>query len=215
MANFKIGTKYLTYANTKYFMKGANFVEIGHFGRKQDAMGSFDPDFLVSNIQELTQGLVPNSSVKVYTMKKTSGGGLLKFREITDTVKAEIEARGSSTKVIVGEIDFFDVLGGPLVQLVKNDPNCMSSLDDPGKKCVVDSVAQVKSLRSITAAELTVDVDVKVKIQEVLDGTIGVDVENMSYQDLVISSGTVLAYRLIHVRKKNGGLAHKRDNPEL
>jgi hypothetical protein len=214
MSKFKIGIKYLTNAQTKYFMRGANFVKLGHFGRKQDATGTFDPEVLVSGVGLLPGFNSPNSTVQVYTVKKKSGGGYLKFQEMTQTVNAELQARGGSTEVIVAELDFYDLLDGDIVALVKQDPRCTALLDSPGKRCVTDSVVVVKKMKRVFISDLNVNIDVTVRMSEILNGQIGADVSTMSYQDLNISPGTVLAFRLIQVKKKrDGGFFHKRDHP--
>lgn len=214
MAQFTIGPKHLRYQQLRYFMKASNQVELGSLGRKDDANGFLAPAFVVKGVGNLKGAKKPNSTVQVISFSETGGGGSLEFEEPTDTVRAKLQASGSSTKVIVAELDFFDVLDGELVELLKNDNSCSQYLSANKKAGLVDSIVRVKDLRSVKASDFNFDVSVEVDIQKMIKMGVGVQANGRSFRDITVSEGTVLAYRLLKLRKrKDGSIVFKHDHP--
>lgn len=216
MAPFNVGPKYLRYMQTRYFMNGANLIELGAIGRKYDALGSLDTAFVVKGADKLKGARKPNSTVQVISLAETGGGGSLKFQEPTDTVRAKLKASGSSTKVIIAELDFFDVLDGELINLLKEDESCSEFVNTYKNVGLVDTIVKVKDLRSVKVSDFDLDVSVQLSIQKMIEMEVGVQAKGRSFRDIKVSHGTVLAYRVLKLRKtKDGKITHKRDNPSL
>lgn len=214
MPQFNIGPKFLRYQQLRYFMKGSNQIELGSLGRKDDTNGFLASAFVVKAVGNLKGAKKPNSTVQVISFSETGGGGSLKFEEPTDTVRAKLKASGSSTKVIIAELDFFDVKDGELVELLKKDGTCSQYMNDFKKAGLVDSIVKVKDLRSVKVSDFDLNVSVEADIQKMIRMEVGVQAKNRSFRDVTLSKGTVLAYRLLKLRKrKDGVIAYKHDNP--
>jgi len=218
MAKFKIGTRYLAYMQAKLFMRNAYEVEqLGQLGEKHDLTGSFNTALQVQGALQIPGAKTPDSSVRIIALNKKKGRGYVKFKEVTGTVKGELDARGSSAKVIVGEVDFYSIDDYELLKTIETDENALdyfNRFEKTKKICVADKIVKVKSLRQVKVSDINVGANVEAKIQKVIDLGVGVEVESQSFSDLTVSVNTTLAFGLMQIyRKRSGEISYRIDRP--
>lgn len=213
---FKIGTQYLTYQQTRYFMKGAHLLRLGSIGTKNDLLGSFDYEMMVPDIEGVLSRVQDHTStVSFVGMRSTSGMGRFRIAEISEHLKGDLRAGGSSTEVIIGKFELTDLPSVEMILNVVNDQDTMTKLSLISNPAMVDSIVKVAAMRKVRASDFDLSLSFDAIIEQMLRLGVGVNVHSSSLDDITVSPGTIIGYRLVKLKRHGNGFRPKRDEPGL
>ena len=210
MPIIEFNNRYLTFQRAKYFNYAPAGVKLGDLGKKNNALGQFNPGHELTEISKLLETGKPDTVVDFLAIRKTGGSGKLDFFEPTDAVKVGVQVSGKQVKVVVGKIAVISVKSGKIKEELDKKEN-RKHIEK--QMAVVDAIVVAQEFVEMSASEFNAKLNAGFTVAEMVNIEVNAGGGVASRTTASVSKGTVMGYALQHVWIEKGEVKMKRDNP--